>query len=326
MRVYIYYLFILSPLISFAQDHQSANSIFKAQPDSIPQIFFPGVISGDNWKHSSPGISPDGNEIYWCSISDKARIWFIKNINETWSEPQISPFSGEFDDFYPKFNGNGNKIYFSSYRPLDPELENTGWGINIWYTERDQDKWKEPEPVGPPVNSGSEFGFSLTDNGDIYFTRGIGTDSFDIYCSRMVNNQYTEPLKLPGEINTEYYEDGPFISPDESYLIFESIRPDGFGGADLYISFRRADGRWTLAENLGPKVNTAFAERFANITRDGKCFFFGSDRNGDKGNIYYMDASFITELKTFNLSGSGQPDRSLNLYRPDTSVRAYQVE
>jgi hypothetical protein len=49
---------------------------------------------------------------------------------------------------------------------------------------------------------------------------------------------------LGPSVNSEYNEADPFVAPDESYLIFQSKRPGGFGNNDLYISFRNKGGQW----------------------------------------------------------------------------------
>src|SRR5688572_30542429 len=84
-----------------------------------------------------------------------------------------------------------------------------------------------------------------------------------------------EPARLPPTINTSGYEDGPFVTPDESYLIFESDRPGGIGGSiDLYICFKSQNGEWSTPVTLGPSVNSSAAERFARVSPDGKFLFF----------------------------------------------------
>jgi len=176
--------------------------------------------------------------------------------------------------------------------------KNAGIGINLWFVERTGNSWSEPRPVGSPLNTGNIFGFSMTDNGTVYYTDASA--DLDLYRSRLVSGQYAEPEKLDEAVNSDDMEDEPFISPDESYLIFKSMRPGGYGGADLYISFRKADGSWTEARNLGANINTEHAERFPGVTRDGKYFFFGSDRNGNRGDIYWVSSKFIEALRPEN--------------------------
>ena len=57
-------------------------------------------------------------------------------------------------------------------------------------------------------------------------------------------------------------------------MIFASERPGGFGGSDLYISYRGAEGTWTKAKNLGEIINTPAEEYSPTISPDGKYLFF----------------------------------------------------
>ena len=106
---------------------------------------------------------------------------------------------------------------------------------------------------------------------------------------------------MGNDINTAGYEDGPFIAPDESYLIFESQRPESIEGSiDLFICFKQSDGSWTQPKNMGPRINTKYSERFARVSPDGKYLFFGSNRKQLTDNlyfdIYWIDAKVIKEL------------------------------
>jgi ankyrin repeat protein len=265
------------------------------RPGEKPKIFACGIISSVDWEHSPPDFSPDGREVFWTSVSDGMRILQMKLEGGEWTAPRLAPFSG-FEDGYPRFSPDGRRLFFVSYRPLNDGRKNVGMGINLWSVERSGERWSEPRPVGPPFDNGNIFGFSMTDDGTIYFTdAGSG---FDIYRSRLVAGRYAGAEKLGGTVNSADVEDEPFVAPNGSYLIFKSMRPGGYGGADLYISFKRKDGSWTGALNLGPTINTAFAERFPSVSRDGRFFFFGSDRDGNAGDIFWMDAGFIERMRS----------------------------
>jgi ankyrin repeat protein len=268
--------------------------IGQNKPGDKPELFAPGIISSVDWEHSSPAFSPDGREVFWTSISGGMKIFGMKLKKKRWTTPEPNPFTGH-DDCYPRYSADGKRLYYVSYRPLKEGERNVGWGINLWFVERTGEGWSEPRPVGPPFDNGNIFGFSLTEDGTIYFTDGGA--GFDIYRSKRVAGRYAKPEKLGPAVNSEAAEDEPFIAPDESYLIFKSMRPGGFGGADLYISFLTEDGSWTEALNLGSNINTPSAERFPTVTRDGEYFFFGSDRNGNRGDIYWVASAFIEEIK-----------------------------
>jgi hypothetical protein len=148
---------------------------------------------------------------------------------------------------------------------------------------------------------GFEYAHSNSKKGTIYFSsRRLG--SFDIFSANWVDHKFQRPKLLENGINTSGYEDGPFIAPDESYLIFESQRPEGIEGSiDLFICFKQKDGRWSHPKNMGPKINTKYSERFARVSPDGKYLFFGSNRRQLTDNLYYdiywIDAKVIDELK-----------------------------
>ena len=92
-----------------------------------------------------------------------------------------------------------------------------------------------------------------------------------------------------------------FVAPDESYMIISCRdHPEniGSGQGDLYITFRREDGTWTEEINMGVPINTRFGENCPQVTPDGKYFFFNRyDPDTRTGNIYWMDAKFIEDLK-----------------------------
>lgn len=98
-------------------------------------------------------------------------------------------------------------------------------------------------------------------------------------------------------INSGKWTAHPFIAPDESYLIWDSERKDGFGETDLYISFKQKDGSWGKAINMGPNINSADNDFFASVTADAKYILFNRTIAGDNIDIYWVSADIIQSLK-----------------------------
>ena len=94
----------------------------------------------------------------------------------------------------------------------------------------------------------------------------------------------------------------------------------GFGGVDLFVSFKKEDGSWTKGKNMGADINSSATEYCPTVSPDGKYFFFTSNRKAYKsysetpltyeekirilnshgnglGDIYWVDARIIEELK-----------------------------
>jgi outer membrane protein OmpA-like peptidoglycan-associated protein len=118
---------------------------------------------------------------------------------------------------------------------------------------------------------------------------GQGFGNYDIYKSVYTPTGWSEPENLGANINTDFWESSPSLSPDNRVLFFSSNRPGGYGGKDLYISYRNAEGKWTPARNMGPTINTAGDELAPFIHPDNQTVYFTSDGlPGYGGSDLYM--------------------------------------
>jgi outer membrane protein OmpA-like peptidoglycan-associated protein len=103
-----------------------------------------------------------------------------------------------------------------------------------------------------------------------------GYKSFDIYISYHTPQGWSEPHNIGSSINSEFWESAPALSPDKNALYFVSNRPGGFGGSDIYVSYRQPDGKWAAAVNMGPSINTAGDELAPFIHADNQTLYFTS--------------------------------------------------
>ncbi|MBN1407019.1 MAG: PD40 domain-containing protein, partial [Calditrichaceae bacterium] len=144
---------------------------------------------------------------------------------------------------------------------------------------------------------------TFTKKGTIYFMgyaegRWI---NLGIYRSEFVNGEYTKPELLPVKINSpgDVRNWMPYISSDESFLIFCSTRelPASDQG-DLFISFRKKNDDWTDPLNMGETINTDRMERFSTISPDGKFLFFTRDDTIHYlEDVYWVSSRIINKLK-----------------------------
>jgi hypothetical protein len=234
-------------------------------------------------------MSPNGNELMFTAQSIMGNLSAIvssKKINNSWSNPEVVSFSGQFFDLEPFYSNNGLKLYFVSSRALDSS-DLKPKDFDIWFVERENlnSNWSEPKNVGSPINTKyDEFYPSVANNGNFYFTRDQPEQNTkdDIYVSEFKNSAYQTPKKLSLAINTEGYEYNAFIAPDESYLLFGSYnRKDGFGSGDLYISFK-TDENWSLAENLGANINSDKMDYCPFVDIQTNTLYFTSKRDYTK--------------------------------------------
>jgi hypothetical protein len=146
------------------------------------------------------------------------------------------------DDLYPVITEDQTRMYFCSNR------ENNRFNIySIPLPEAAElhDFLTDGDPVEPQLNTAlsSDFNdkcpFILGDMMVFTSDREGGQGGFDLYYSRLMDGEWTDPVNFGPEINTEYDEYRPIIFPFEGIsdylMIFSSDRPGGLGGFDLYI-------------------------------------------------------------------------------------------
>ena len=173
------------------------------------------------------------------------------------------------------------------------------------YKERDDIEWSDVKELEAPFKDLQIMRLTASDSKTYYFdTFNKDELDFPIRYSRLVDGKYEDPKPLSAAINTGTYLNHPFIAPDESYLLWDAKREDGFGDSDIYISFRQKDGSWGAALNLGNEINTGAWEASASVTPDGKYIFFsrnmGSD-NYENVDIFWVDAGVIETLRPKSL-------------------------
>jgi len=95
--------------------------------------------------------------------------------------------------------------------------------------------------------------------------------------------------EVPFPYNGSGYSTGyGSFSADGRAIYFASDRPDGFGGYDIYVSYRVGNS-WSAPENLGPVVNTQGNEMTP--FDDGTYLFFTSDWHMGFGGLDIFRAS-----------------------------------
>ena len=300
----------------------------QTPPGTTAELFAPGVLSTIAHEHSSPAFSPDGKEVYYSVFYPGVPIeviMFRRFERGEWSEPEVAPFSGRCRDGQPAFSNDGLKMYFCSTRPRENEAKANR--MTLWCVEKKQDSWGKPYCLEANVNSGNmEMTLSVAENGNVYFSANDSIKGWTLYKIGFKDGMYTSPQCCGKLVGEDYAEWCPYIAPDERYMLFSAYAMKGEENNDIYIAFKDKHGNWSKAINIGLTVNTAYQEQFPRVSNDGKYLFFTSNRlkidrpinhsyeysepltykrikdmmnepgNG-KGDIYWVDAEFINELK-----------------------------
>jgi len=287
--------------------HLSGPYLGQTPPGKTPAIFAPGIVSTpfvEQFAH----FTPDGRELFFLLRgAPHTVILTMKEVDGRWTKPRVAPFSGQY---FAKLclSPDGNTVILDSNRPL------SGQGppddvFRLWEVRRNVNEWTEPALIENVVDVGAP---SMASNRNLYFYLDREGER-DILFSSFNDGTYSDPVNLGPDVNSEHNEVDPFIAPDESYLLFCSDRPEGSG---LYVSFRKQDGSWTPARNMGPEIN---------LNQDGSCcpvvspddkhLFFTSNNNTHPR---YSEAPLTYEEKLDILNSPG--NGSIDIYWIDASV------
>ena len=123
-----------------------------------------------------------------------------------------------------------------------------------------------------------------------------------------------EPVNLGDNINSDNNEYWPSLSADGQILVFTVLLPiDPLNSAtrfnrqeDFYISYD-TNGTWSVAEPLGPPINTPENEGAQSLSADGRMMFFTACNNPDgfgQCDIFYSEKSAGRWSRPMNLGSA----------------------
>jgi OmpA-OmpF porin, OOP family len=278
-------LFIAAVLMFLSGAAQSTD------PESVGK----GINSPYN--EMNPVLHPDGKTMYFTRSNhpeniggrrDKGDIWVsvlgedgwqpATNIGEPLNNAEYNAVVGFSADGRTMFLHN---VYTREYRPLPIQ------GISVSYRRGSSWSYPVPVPIQSFYNRSDHQSVSLSHDGRVmvmaiesYATYGVE----DIYVSFLRSNgEWTHPLNLGPDINTNLQEMTPTLLKDNKTLIFASNGHGGYGSMDLFYSERLDDTwtRWSKPQNLGPAVNTRGRETYYFVSPDEEYAYFVSTQNSE---------------------------------------------
>lgn len=178
---------------------------------------------------------------------------------------------------------------------------NGDYNEDILISKKTNGIWQKPSRLLELNSIGNDAAIALSPDGKQLFVFKAEGDNGDIYVSKRENGKYGAAVKLPGEVNSSYWEGSLSISTDQKKLFFASNRPGGLGGKDLYVATKKADGTWGNIKNLGDKINTKYDEDAPFISPDSRVLVFSSEGHNSIGDFDLFisdwnaaDSSWIT--------------------------------
>lgn len=264
----------------------SGDYLIKETPGLTPEVFAPGFISTDKMERSL-FFHPDGKEIYFTREGDQGltNIMVTRLDGVTWSEPEALPIPNK-ESFRAFVSKDGKRLFFASIDLIDEQ--DSRMEYNIWVSDRSGGSWKDPQPLGPEINTTNalEMHPSVSDDGTLYFKRFNFMDETEkIFYSEWKDTKYQQAQPFEADLGS--FAEDPFISPDESYLIFNPSGPEKFGA--MHISFKDEKGNWSKPQDMG------LGGELPSLSPDGKYLFF--IKNND---VYWVDAKIVETFRKDN--------------------------
>ncbi len=253
-----------------------------------PAFYKYGIVflSDQNYKGLSKAVS-DGTgrrylDLFYAKRTDRGN-WME-------AEPLRGDVNGRFNEGPVVFSPDFNTMYFTRNNYVSNKPEKNKKNINvlkifkaeatdgIWSIKGEMQVGDGDYSVGHPAIS--------RDGNTLYFVSDMpwGYGGTDIYSVTKQGNNWSQPVNLGPNINSDGNEMFPFIWND-STIYFASDGLTGMGGLDIFESHLE-EGAWTKAVNIGAPINSAQDDFGYIADSSGLHGYFTSSRNGILDKIY----------------------------------------
>jgi peptidoglycan-associated lipoprotein len=205
----------------------------------------------------------------------------------------------------PFIADNYSTLYFTRCEKYPKTKTDSVWCV-ILKTTRSGSRWTKPElvlgnstgNVGQPALTSDELTMVYAGSQ----TGGFGNKDLWVVQRESTRKPFQNPVNPGSNNNTAGDELFPYFLND-STLYFASDGLGGFGGLDIFVTYRNQSGSWSIPQNLGNSFNTN-RDDFGIIFKDKKMEsgYFCSNRDGGLGG----DDIFSFKKMTFQRSLAGK--------------------
>ena len=286
---------------------------FKLSKRILGSAFSQGTIN------ENPAVSFDGNTIVYTERRGVVNaIMYSKKRGEEWQTPvEITIDLVAGDDCTPcSLNHDGTLLFL---------YKNDNFDGNIYSSELKNGNWTPIKKLNRNINTKfyESHAAISSDSKKLYFAsnREGGNGGLDLYVSEKdALGDWGVAINLGTAINTDYNEDTPFITLNDSLLYFSSEGHSSMGGYDIFRS-QRSGKTWKSPENIGSPVNSTDDDRFFQPINNGRNGYYAMISDYKDKDIFYFTFESTALNRIFEIKGKySLRDTILN---PDYSYFIY---
>ena len=211
------------------KDNKTAIYFSKLVNDKWTPVKKANFTNGKKKEELHPFVSRDGKRIYFTaldSIFADEKIWYVDRLPDSWGDAaQLeSPINDDMV-FFPNQANNGDLYYFNLSKR------------KTYYAPNQNEKFPDKQAV--ELESGHHAFISPSQDYLVLTARNREDESRkdnDIYVYfKKQDGTWTSPISLGDEVNSDFNEKGPTITPDGKYLFFGRAERKGkVGLANIY--------------------------------------------------------------------------------------------
>lgn len=285
------YINISSNYLDSVLNNTSRYSLYETKINSINSDFGPNFYDDDRIIFASSKEATGNKKFKW---SDEPFLdLFIAKIDSAGNLYDREPLKGDINTKYHEstatISKDGNTMYFTRNNYFKGRLKSARdkeVKLKIYKATKQNDSWGSIEEL--PFN-GDQYSTAhpalSPDNDKLYFSSDMPgsygkSDIWFVYIFE--NGEYSQPINLGPNVNTEFRESFPFLDK-ENNLYYSSDGKLGLGGFDVFSSKLNNRGYPQSSINLGMPVNSAFDD-FGYVYNQMKNFgYISSNRDGLNG-------------------------------------------
>ena len=230
------------------------NKIFNLQKTTIENkppfnILSKELLSSkinSSYQEGPVSLDKKGSKLFFTRSSQKISkskkllldIYESNYANEDFQNPKkVTLFGNEISVMHPSIDSQNNIIYFASN--IDQVNQ-----YDLYYSKiSSEGKFETPQKV-PNINSPLNEAFPFIYKDILFFAsnRQGGVGGFDIYYSKIEQENYQSPVLLPDPINTKYDDFSFSLTDSLKYGFFSSNRQKDSLDISYLISFKPIKG------------------------------------------------------------------------------------